>query len=53
MKNLYQVFFTDESGRKRKQVYVVAESVAKAADAVQDGKVNDVKDLGECIVVGK
>jgi hypothetical protein len=50
MKNLYQVFYTNNEGRKV-NTYVVAESVAKAAGAVTDGKVNDVKDMGDCIVV--
>lgn len=52
MKNLYQVFYTPEGGR-RVSVHVVAESVMDAAKAVTEGKVNDVKEIGECIVVGE
>jgi hypothetical protein len=52
MKNLYKVFYTTDEGRKESK-NVVAESVALAAGSITEGKVNDVKDQGECIVVGK
>jgi hypothetical protein len=51
MKKLYEVTCIVDD--QRKITYVVAPDAAKAASAVKEGEITNVRSFGECIVVSK